>query len=295
MVFRASPAREDTGPPDRYVCLSLIRLNQPSTIPPMHKPYGTTALVTGASSGIGEAFVRKLASLGYNVCAVARREERLRKLESDIAHEGRGRVIPIIADLSQSHGVETVVQVLAAAGLSVDLLVNNAGVGYLGSVETIDREKTLAMIDLNCRAVVDMTMRFLPAMKERKRGAVIIVSSVVGTIPTPWFSAYSGTKAFDLYFGEGLYGECLGTGVDVVTVIPGLTKTEFQAGAGMRDYHSPYRSAEHVVESALAALGKKPIVVDGWFNKILSHGTRFIPRSWLATISRVVMRKELGL
>jgi len=261
----------------------------------MQTTYGTTALVTGASSGIGEAFVRKFASLGFTVCAVARREDRLRQLESEIATTGKGKVIPIVADLSQSDGVTTVVQAVTAAGLSIDVLVNNAGVGYLGAVETVDRDKTISMINLNCRAVVDMTIRFLPGMKERKRGAVIIVSSVVGTIPTPWFSAYSGTKAFDLYFGEGLYGECLGTGVDVVTVLPGLTQTEFQAGAGMRDYHSPYRKAEHVVESALAALGKKPIVVDGCFNKLLSHGTRFVPRSWLVRIARLVMRKELGL
>ncbi len=261
----------------------------------MQTPYGTTALVTGASSGIGEAFVKKLSSQGFTVVAVARREDRLRQLQDAIAREGKGKVVPVIADLSQADGVDTVVRAVEAAGLAIDLLVNNAGVGYLGSVETIDRDKTLAMINLNCRAVVDMTHRFLPGMKERKKGAVIIVSSVVGTIPTPWFSAYSGTKAFDLYFGEGLYGECLGTGVDVVTVLPGLTQTEFQAGAGMREYHSPYRKAEHVVESALAALGKKPIVVDGYFNKILSHGTRFIPRSWLVRISRFVMMRELGL
>jgi len=261
----------------------------------MQTLYGTTALVTGASSGIGEAFVKKLSSQGFTVVAVARREDRLRQLQDAIAREGKGKVVPVIADLSQADGVDTVVRAVEAAGLAIDLLVNNAGVGYLGSVETIDRDKTLAMINLNCRAVVDMTHRFLPGMKERKKGAVIIVSSVVGTIPTPWFSAYSGTKAFDLYFGEGLYGECLGTGVDVVTVLPGLTQTEFQAGAGMREYHSPYRKAEHVVESALAALGKKPIVVDGYFNKIMSHGTRFVPRSWLVRISRFVMRRELGL
>jgi len=261
----------------------------------MQTLYGTTALVTGASSGIGEAFVKKLSSQGFTVVAVARREDRLRQLQDAIAREGKGKVVPVVADLSQADGVDTVVRAVEAAGLAIDLLVNNAGVGYLGSVETIDRDKTLAMINLNCRAVVDMTHRFLPGMKERKKGAVIIVSSVVGTIPTPWFSAYSGTKAFDLYFGEGLYGECLGTGVDVLTVLPGLTKTEFQAGAGMREYHSPYRKAEHVVESALAALGKKPIVVDGYFNKIMSHGTRFVPRSWLVRISRFVMRRELGL
>lgn len=261
----------------------------------MRDRYGTVALVTGASSGIGEAFVRRLVSLGYTVFAVARREDRLRLLESEAAKGGIGRVIPIVEDLSHPHGVENVARFVERSGLSVDVLVNNAGVGYLGNVETVDRERTVAMINLNCRAVVDLTIRFLPGMKERKRGAVIIVSSVVGTIPAPWFSAYSATKAFDLYFGEGLYGECLGTGVDVVTVLPGLTKTEFQAGAGMREYHSPYRTAEHVVSSTLSALGKKPIVVDGWFNKVLSHGTRFVPRSWLVKISRGVMKRELGL
>lgn len=261
----------------------------------MRERYGSVALVTGASSGIGEAFVRRFVSLGYTVFAVARREDRLRQLESEVAKDGIGRVIPLVEDLSQPQGVDNVAHAVERAGLRVDVLVNNAGVGYLGNVEAVDRERTVNMINLNCRAVVDLTIRFLPGMKERKRGAVIIVSSVVGTIPAPWFSAYSATKAFDLYFGEGLYGECLGTGVDVVTVLPGLTKTEFQAGAGMREYHSPYRTADHVVTSALNALGRKPIVVDGWFNKILSHGTRFAPRSWLVKISRWVMKRELGL
>ena len=260
----------------------------------MQKNYGSTALVTGASSGIGEAFVRRLAALGFTVCDVARREDRLLQLERDIEQRGSGKIVPIIADLARPDGVDIVERAIKEAGLTIDVLVNNAGVGYLGPVEQIGRDKTIGMIDLNCRAVVDMTIRFLPGMKERKRGAVIIVSSVVGTIPAPWFSAYSATKAFDLYFGEGLHGECVGSGVDVLTVLPGLTKTEFQAGAGMREYHSPYRSAEHVVASALTALGNKPIVVDGWFNKFLSHGTRFVPRSLLGAFSRVVMRKELG-
>jgi short-subunit dehydrogenase len=260
----------------------------------LRERYGSVALVSGASSGIGAAFVRALAAEGFTVCAVARRYERLNELRLEVEQSGRGSIVPIVADLSRADGPEAVERAVKEAGLSIDLLVNNAGVGFLGALETIDREKTLSMIDLNCRAVVDLTTRFLPRMKERRRGGVIIISSVVGTVPAPWFSAYSGTKAFDLYFGEGLYGECKGTGVDVVTVLPGLTRTEFQAGAGMRDYHSPYRKAEHVVESALSALGKKPIVVDGWFNKFLSHGTRFVPRGVLLAISRAVMRRELG-
>jgi short-subunit dehydrogenase len=256
--------------------------------------YGSVALVTGASSGIGEAFCKRLAAEGLTVIAVARREERLLQLQEFVAVTGLGRIVPVVADLAQANGVDIIVKAVETSGLAVDVLVNNAGVGFLGPLDTVPREKTIGMIDLNCRAVVDMTLRFLPGMKTRKRGAVIILSSLVCTIPAPWFSAYSATKAFDLYFGESLYGECKGTGVDVLTVLPGLTRTEFQAGSGMREYHSPYRSADHVVASALSALGKQPIVVDGWFNKILSHGTRFIPRSLLLFISRLIMKKELG-
>jgi short-subunit dehydrogenase len=261
----------------------------------LRERYGSVALVTGASSGIGRAFCRAFAAQGLTVIAVARRHERLVELQSEVAATGQGSIVPVVADLARADGVDTVMNAVVGGGYTVDILVNNAGVGYLGATETIERAKTIGMIDLNCRAVVDLTIRILPGMKERKRGAVVIVSSVVGTVPAPWFSAYSATKAFDLYFGEGLHGECVGTGVDVVTVLPGLTETEFQAGAGMRDYHSPYRSADHVVQSALKALGRKPIVVDGWFNKVLSHGSRFVPRSLLGFISRLVMKKELGV
>jgi hypothetical protein len=149
------------------------------------------------------------------------------------------------------------------------------------------------MVDLNCRAVVDITAQFLPGMKQRQRGAMIITSSVVGAIPAPWFSVYSATKAFDLYLGEALHAECKGSGVDILTVLPGLTRTEFHAGAGSREYHSPYRSAEQVVQTALSALGRKVIVVDGLLNKLLVHGTRFLPRAIMVTLSRFVMKMEL--
>lgn len=257
--------------------------------------YGSVALVTGASSGIGEAFALQLAEQGYTVIAAARRAERLDALKRRVAEAGRGEIIPVTVDLQESSASELLFDTVRARGLSVDILINNAGFGRLGTLESVSREDSLGMVDLNCRAVVDITRRFLPAMKERKRGAVIILSSVVGTIPAPWFAVYSATKAFDLYFGEALYAECRGTGVDVVTVLPGLTRTEFQASSGLREYHSPYRSAEQVVESAFHALGRKSIVVDGLFNKVMSHGSRFLPRCALIALSRFVMRKELKL
>jgi short-subunit dehydrogenase len=150
------------------------------------------------------------------------------------------------------------------------------------------------MVSVNCGAVVDIARRFLPAMKQRQRGAMIITSSIVGALPTPFFSVYAATKSFDLYLGEALHAECRGSGVDIVTVLPGLTRTEFHAGLGDREYHSPYRSAEQVVESALSALGRKSIVVDGLFNKLVVHGSRFLPRGVALWLSRLVMRIELG-
>ncbi len=257
--------------------------------------YGSVALVTGASSGIGAAFCKKFAASGLNVVAVARRSERLTALKEELEALYPITVTPIALDMQDPHAVDQLSAHVTQQAIEIDIVVNNAGFGVLGLVESVSRDKNLGMVDLNCRAVVDLTAQFLPAMKARKRGAVIIVSSVVGTIAAPWFATYSATKAFDLYFGEALYGECRGSGVDVLTVLPGLTRTEFQAGAGLREYHSPYRSAEQVVETACGALGRKAIVVDGWLNKVMSHGARFLPRSVALNLSRFVMKRELGL
>ncbi len=257
--------------------------------------YGTTALVTGASSGIGASFARALAREGFTTLVlVARRAERLAQLQTELSQAYGCVVHLIVLDLG-SHGAADILQLrLAELSCDVDLVVNNAGFGLLGALEDIPIERVSAMVNVNCGAVVDIARRFLPPMKRRKRGAMIITSSVVGALPAPWFSVYAATKSFDLYLGEALHAECCGSGVDVITVLPGLTKTEFHAGLGDREYHSPYRSAEQVVDSALSALGRKSIVVDGLFNKIVVHGSRFFPRGLALWLSRLVMRIELG-
>ncbi|MFO0417008.1 MAG: SDR family NAD(P)-dependent oxidoreductase [Pseudomonadota bacterium] len=256
--------------------------------------YGSTALVTGASSGIGESFARRLAQEGFSVLVlVARREDRLLALKAELSERYGCEVVPVVLDLSARDAADLLHAELERGGHRIDLVVNNAGFGLLGAFDQLPVERVSSMVDLNCRAVVDIARRFIPPMRERGRGAMIITSSIVGTLPAPWFSVYAATKAFDLYFGEALHGELRGTGVDVVTVLPGLTKTEFHAGLGERDYHSPYRSAEQVVESALGALGRKSIVVDGLFNKFVVHGTRFLPRGVALWLSRAVMRFEL--
>ena len=176
--------------------------------------YGTTALVTGASSGIGAAFCRRLAIEGFTtVVAVARRSERLEDLQQEIEATSSTRIVPIVVDLEKYGSADDLASQISHKGLTIDLVVNNAGFGLLGALESLDKSRLTGMVDLNCRAVVDITAQFLPGMKQRKRGAMIITSSVVGAIPAPWFAVYSATKAFDLYLGEALHAECKGSGV----------------------------------------------------------------------------------
>jgi len=256
--------------------------------------YGTTALVTGASSGIGESFAKRLAAEGFStILLVARRADRLDELSKKLESEFGCRCVAIPLDLAERDSVHKLLQHIAELGCEVDFVVNNAGFGLLGALETLAPERVSAMVDLNCRAVADIARCFISGMKQRRRGAMVITSSVVGAVPAPWFSVYAATKAFDLYLGEALFAENQGTGVDVVTVLPGLTSTEFHAGLGEREYHSPYRTPEQVVASALGALGRKPIVVDGILNKLLVHGSRFLPRAVMLALSRKVMRFEL--
>jgi short-subunit dehydrogenase len=258
--------------------------------------YGTTALITGASSGIGASFARRLAAEGVmTLVLVARRTDRLSEIQQELGEKHGCTCIPVGLDLAKPDAIDQLCSIVDAHQLNVDVVVNNAGFGLLGALEDIAADRLGAMVDLNCRAVAAIAHRFLPGMKQRRRGAMVITSSVVGAIPTPWFSVYAATKSFDLYLGEALHAECRGSGVDVVTVLPGLTKTEFHAGLGPREYHAPYRSSEQVVESALRALGVRSIVVDGWLNKVLVHGMRFLPRGAALGLSRIVMRKELGI
>jgi short-subunit dehydrogenase len=256
--------------------------------------YGTTALVTGASSGIGESFARRLAAEGFStIVLVARRADRLEELAKKLESDFGCRTVAVALDLAEQDSVRKLSHRLLELGCEVDFVVNNAGFGLLGALETLASERVSAMVDLNCRAVAEIARCFISGMKQRGRGAMVITSSVVGAVPAPWFSVYAATKAFDLYLGEALFAENRGTGVDVVTVLPGLTKTEFHAGLGNRDYHSPYRTPEQVVASALGALGRKPIVVDGMLNKLLVHGSRFFPRAMMLSLSRRVMKFEL--
>lgn len=193
----------------------------------------TTALVTGASSGIGAAIARELAAGGHALALVARREERLRSLATELtdAHGVSVEVLP--CDLGDAGERDRLVSSLNAGGRSVELLVNNAGYGSRGEFVTNDRERMVGMVRLNVEAVVDLTARFLPGMSERGRGAVINIASTAAFQPMPGAATYGASKAFVLSFSEAIRTELRGSGVSVTAVCPGPVKTEFTDAAGM--------------------------------------------------------------
>lgn len=253
----------------------------------LKEKYGSTALISGASAGIGQAFARDLASKGINLVVVARREERLSALKKELEQQYQISVTPIVKDLTLPRSAGDIFVALQEANIEIDILINNAGFGSFNKFYELERQRELAMVDLNCRVVVELTHLFLPAMVERKKGAIIIVSSVLGFIPRPTSATYAATKGFDLLFAESLYGELRKSGVDVLALCPGMTKTEFQqlADPQGKTRTMRYRTVEHVVESCWKALGKKPTVVDGFLHKLIVFiGQRLLSRKWLVKV-----------
>jgi uncharacterized protein len=209
------------------------------------------ALVTGASSGIGAQFAEQLSAAGYEVVLVARRAERMQELASRLA--GPSHVIA--CDLARDPG--SLAENVAALGLHVDLLVNNAGFGTSGHFVGIDPAREAEEVRLNCEALVVLTHAFLPGMLERGRGGVITVASTAGFQPLPYEVTYSASKAFARTFSDALSTELRGTGVHALCVNPGPVPTEFQRVAGYAEGWTPpvpgKISAEQVVRESLQA------------------------------------------
>jgi short-subunit dehydrogenase len=194
---------------------------------------GSTALITGASSGIGEEFARQLAARGHGVFLVARREERLRSLADDLERLHGIRAEVATADLADPAAVEALPGRVAERGLDVEVLVNNAGFTTVGDVhENPDRQ--VGMIRVNCEALVALTTAWLPGMVERGRGAVVQVASVASFQPIPVQAVYAATKAFVRSFSEAVSAELRGTGVTMTALCPGPVSTEFLEAGGFK-------------------------------------------------------------
>lgn len=253
-----------------------------------------TTLVTGASSGIGAAFARKLAARGRNVLLVARSEDNLITTCNELGRASGVRAHYLAMDLRQAEAPAQLFEETQRRGLVVDMLVNNAGFGSMGEFAELDLARELEMIDLNVKSLVELTYRFLRPMRERKQGAIINVASTAGFQPVPYMATYAATKAFVLSFSEALWEENREHGVHVMALCPGVTDTNFFTASKMnRPPMRTIQTAEEVVDSALRGLAhRKASVVSGWTNWLAIEAERFVPRSFVIKIAGKALRSR---
>ena len=239
------------------------------------------ALVTGASAGLGAEFARQLASRGMHLVLVARRGELMSELAQELHTKHGTRCEIIVADLSDPAEPKRILDEIAGKGISIELLVNNAGFGVVGEVENAKVDRLLQLIRLNISALTELTYRLLPAMLERGHGAILNVSSLSAFQPVAYMGTYAASKAFVLHFSEALHCELKDRGITVTAVCPGVTRTNFFdiAGApGWLQKHSSL-SVEPVVKSALNAIARRrQFVVPGWRNFLLTLLVRIASR-----------------
>ncbi|HMO81082.1 MAG TPA: SDR family oxidoreductase [Pyrinomonadaceae bacterium] len=250
----------------------------------------TTSLITGASSGIGEAFARRLAGAGRDLFLVARSEDKLRSLCKELAEEHGIRADHAAIDLSSEGSDQKLFETTESRGLEVDLLINNAGFGSMGDFAELDLARELEMIRLNITALVALSHRYLAGMRMRRSGAVINVSSAAGFQPVPFMATYAATKAFVTSFSEAIAEENRPFGIQVLALCPGSTSTNFFEASNIDRALKikGQQTADQVVDTALAALnGRRVKVVSGWTNYLVASATNLIPNSF---ITRVVGR-----
>ncbi|WP_394191517.1 SDR family NAD(P)-dependent oxidoreductase [Paenisporosarcina quisquiliarum] len=247
-----------------------------------------TALITGATSGLGYEFVQLLAKEQYNLIVVARNEEKLLSIKSEFPLLN---VTTIPMDLSKPGSVRKMVEEIQEKGLQVDVLINNAGFGLLGKFDELNVEKQLEMIQLNISALTELTHAFLPQMKKKKFGQIMNVASTAAFQPGPMMAVYYATKAYVLSFSEALVEELAGTGVTVTTLCPGATKTNFGSVANVEKTKMFSNAMDATTVAALGYNGMrngKRVVITGNSNKIGATAAKFLPRSTAAKIAKYV-------
>lgn len=253
--------------------------------------YGPWAVVTGASAGLGAHYCRQLAERGLNILLVARRRHRLEALATELQSQHGVECRVLALDLLADNAIAEVSA--AVDDVEVGLLVNNAGFGWRGSFLEGGAERFRDMIRLNCEVPTLLSYAMLPAMVERKRGGMLMLASTAAFQPTPFFSVYGATKGYDLLLGEALNEEFRGSGVDVLTVCPGSTETEFHAIAGTESTFPKMADPADVVGQSLDLLGRRMTFVHGFKNSMMVAGNRVAPRSMVAKVSARVIKKIL--
>jgi len=253
-----------------------------------------TTLITGASSGIGEVFARKLAARGRNVLLVARSEDKLITLCNELGRSNSVRAQYVALDLSEPDAAERLFAEAEKRGLTVDLLINNAGFGSMGDFSQLDLARELNMIDLNIKSLVELTYKFLVPMRQRKQGAIINVASTAAFQPVPFMATYAATKAFVLSFSEALWEENRPFGIKVMALCPGVTETNFfEAARGRKPPARVSQTPEEVVETALQGLNRgKSHIISGWTNFFMTQSERLVPRSLVTRVAGRMMRSQ---
>jgi short-subunit dehydrogenase len=254
-------------------------------------------VITGASAGIGAALARVFAAHGHDLVIVARREAQLKAVADEIAASGRRRPHLMAIDLARWDAGGCIAEGLLAHGVEPMAVVNNAGFGCSGDAAALDREEQIEMIDLNVRAVTDMSLRFVDSL-ERNHGGILNVASIAGFLPGPGMAVYHATKAYVLSFTQALHEEFKPRGIRVTALCPGPVETEFQARAGIARDHFVrplVRTADRVARDGYDGFVQgRLVVVPGFHNWLATELPRVLPRALMQVLSRAGQRSPIS-
>ncbi len=255
-----------------------------------------TALITGASAGIGRELVKLFAKDGYNLVLVARTASRLNQFADELQRQFSISAKPFALDLTSTSAPQFLFDQLARENIAIDVLVNNAGHGKLGAFADVSSEESLGQIQLNITALTYLTKLFLSPMLERKSGKILNVASTAGFQPGPLMAVYYATKAYVISFSEALANELRGSGLTATCLCPGATDTEFQKRAGTEEtlLFRKLRpmNAKAVAQDGYRALMKgKPLVISGLRNWLLAGSLRISPRRVVTAVSRRLIER----
>lgn len=256
-----------------------------------------TALVTGASSGIGLEFAKILAKNGYNLVIVSQNSDKLDQARSELSKIDNANVIAIVKDLSKDHSADEVFQIVNNQRIVIDALINNAGFGDHGRFSETNWEKENSMIHLNIIALTRLTKLFLPQMIENKNGKIVNVASTAAFQAGPFMSVYYATKAYVLYFSEAIANELKGSGVSVTTLCPGGTKSGFQDTSNVNGIrfikNSKLATTKEVAKYGYESMLKgKAVAIHGFKNKVMAFLVRFVSRKYATNMAGKLMKKQ---
>lgn len=249
----------------------------------------TTALITGASSGLGFDFAHEFARDGHDVVLLARSKDKLETLAKKLRETYKIQAFVLVKDLSKQEELDSIFPELASQGIAIEFLVNNAGFGFNGAFSDLSWADQDALLDVNVKALTQLTHQFLPAMIKRKSGKILLISSTAAFQPGPFMALYYASKAYVLSFGEAISKELQGTGVSVTILCPGLTQTEFFTRANMNGMRllkaGQMQASQEVTAFGYRKMMKgKRTVIPGFMNKFGVYAGRFVPKGILLRI-----------